>query len=356
MFAFLRVIVFYLGFAALLVWGMFALGWADALELPGFEGTRVPVATVPPVVPVAVSSVPVSNSTRNEAPLKSPPPSEARPAAALPEIKPEPKRVVVDTPPSLPAPQAAVPVAPPSPPVRTEVAITAPAAQPQRVVEPPAVAQPSPPPLKEVKTPEAIVAPVVPPPRQPVVVTPPAPPPARTVDAAPVKPTIAPAPAPTPPPQVRAAAPAEPSVKSWAAGYRIAGFGPDALVDLLGDARRARDDIACVMFRNVVFKSGTTVYQPRARAELELVAKVLAENPGQRVELGSRLGPGRPMSTDAKLRTDRSGLVRDDLIALGVAPSRLAIDTHEAYERVAEDVARVKGGRVQSIGVCVHAS
>lgn len=107
------------------------------------------------------------------------------------------------------------------------------------------------------------------------------------------------------------------------------------------------------MFRNVVFKGGTTIYRPGARADLEQIAKVLRDNPGGRVELGSRLGPGRPMATDAKLRTDRAELVRKTLISLGVAPARLAIDTREAYERVAEDVGRVDGGRIQSMGVCI---
>jgi outer membrane protein OmpA-like peptidoglycan-associated protein len=110
------------------------------------------------------------------------------------------------------------------------------------------------------------------------------------------------------------------------------------------------------MFRNVVFKGGTTVYRPSARADLEQVAKVLNDNPGRRVELGSRLGPGRPMVTDAKLRTDRADVVRNSLISLGVAPARLAIDTGEAYERVAEDVGRINGGRVQSMGVCILTS
>ncbi len=348
MFAFLRVVVFYLGFAALLTWAMFALGWADALELPGFEGTRAPA----PPAPTTVSSVPLPEPAPQ--PAK---PRDVRPAESQvqfkpepkpepkPELKPEPKRVVVDTPPT---------------PVRTEVAVAPPvveaprAPEPLRVAPPPPPLPSPPPPLfKEAKAPEPVAAPVVPQPRPPVVAQPPVQSPPRTVDATPVSP-----PAPPSPPRAPVAAPtsAEPIAKAWAPGHRIAGFGPDALVDLLGETRRARDDVACVMFRNVVFKAGTTVYQPRALAELDLVAKVLIENPGQRVELGSRLGPGRPMATDAKLRTDRSSLVRENLIARGVAPSRLVIDTNEAYERVAEDVGRVNGGRAQSIGVCLHAS
>lgn len=154
---------------------------------------------------------------------------------------------------------------------------------------------------------------------------------------------------------MRAPAPAETTARTWPPGHRIAGFGPDALVDLLEDTRRARDDVACVMFRSITFKAGTTLYQPRARAELELLAKVLREFPDHRVEVGSRLGPGRPMATDPKLRIDRASLVRQNLIELGVTPARLLVDTGEAYERVAEDVGRVNGGRVQSMGVCVHA-
>lgn len=317
MFAFLRVIVFYIGFAALLIWGMFAFGWADALELPGFEGQRVAVTTTP---------------TTARAPEPKAPVSPALPAAAPPEIKPEPKRVMIETPP--PAPRVAEPAAPP--PARTEVAVAAPAPEPPRPVELPKAAPPSPP-----SPPPVVVAPP----------TPPAPP--RTVEAVPVRPP--PPVAPTPPPQVRAAAPAETTTRTWPPGHRIAGFGPDALVDLLEDTRRARDDVACVMFRSITFKAGTTLYQPRARAELELLARVLREFPDHRVEVGSRLGPGRPMATDPKLRIDRASLVRQNLIALGVAPSHLLVDTSEAYERVAEDVGRVNGGRVQSMGVCVHA-
>ena len=353
MFAFLRVIVFYVGFGALLIWGMFAFGWAETLELPGFEGPRVTVATAPPAVRFPQSNVPAT---------------PAQPAAAPPEIMPEPRRVVMETPPP-PAPKVADPVAPP--PARVEVAVAASVPEPPRTVEPPKAAPPAPappsppspppaaaappplPPPRTVDAPPPAAAPPTPPSPPPAAAAPRSPPPPRIVEAAPAKP--APAAVPTWPPQVRAPAPVEAAARPWAPGYRIAGFGPDALVDLLGETRRARDDIACVMFRNIVFKAGTTVYQPRARAELELVARVLMENPGQRVELGSRLGPGRPMATDPKLRTDRASLLRDNLIALGVPAARLAIDTGEAYERVAEDVGRINGGRVQSMGVCVYA-
>jgi hypothetical protein len=340
MFAFLRVVVFYLGFAALLTWGMFALGWADALEMPGFEGTRAPVvttttgATLPSPEPMPKASPSREVSQPGLKPEPQPEPKQ--------EPKPESKRVVVDTPPPSPVP-----------PVRTEVAVARPVVEPQRTQEPPRLAPPpTPPPSlpREAKAPEPVVAPIAPspPPRAPIVTAQPPQSPTRTVDAAPVRPT----PAPAPP---RSPVTTE-TTKVWAPVHRIAGFGANALVEQLANSRRARDDIACVMFRNVVFKAGTTVFQPTARSELEQVAKALNSNLGQRVEVGSRLGPGRPMTSDPKLRIDRAILVRQSLVSLGVAPARLTIDNGEAYERVAEDVGRVNGGRVQSMGVCVHAT
>lgn len=104
----------------------------------------------------------------------------------------------------------------------------------------------------------------------------------------------------------------------------------------------------CVVFRSLVFKAGTTVYAPRTRAELMTLASVLKEVPGHRLEIGSRLGPGRPMASDQQLRAERARLVRDSLIALGVMPERLVLEQADTFERV-DDV-----GRKQSIGLCVH--
>lgn len=368
MLAFLRVVLFYLGFSALLIWGMFALGLADALELPGFEGARAPAGA--PALPGAVRSVPEvsrpetirSETTKSEPLVREPVEVGRQPA---PEPAREAKRVVVDVPP--PAPPVVVPAAPAA---RTEVAAAAPVADAQLPVETPRASlqvqqPPSPPPSPpssrmERKDPDPVarMAPSNPPapPRQsatnaPVVVVPPVAGPPRVVDAAPVGPPLVTAPKTSS--QTRAPAAASPQPGAWAPVHRIAGFGAVGLAELLADKRRARDDIACVMFRNIVFKGGTTIYRPGARADLEQVAKVLNANPGQRVELGSRLGPGRPMSTDAKLRADRAQLVRNTLISLGVAPARLAIDTREAYESVAEDVGRIDGGRIQSMGICI---
>jgi outer membrane protein OmpA-like peptidoglycan-associated protein len=135
---------------------------------------------------------------------------------------------------------------------------------------------------------------------------------------------------------------------------RIAGFGADALVDQLEETRRAGDDIACVVFRGLVFKAGSTTFTPRALQELDTVARALLTVPEKRVEIGSRLGPGRPMASDARLRLDRARLVRERLISRGVAPGRLLIDEGEGYERVADDLTRAGGTRVQSMGLCVH--
>ena len=135
---------------------------------------------------------------------------------------------------------------------------------------------------------------------------------------------------------------------------RIAGFGADALLDQLEETRRAPDDVPCVAFRNLVFKAGTTVFAPRSKTQLELMAKALNTVASHRVEIGSRLGPGRPMASDALLRSERARVIRLGLIGLGVAPDRMLLDPGEAYERVAEDVGRGSAGRAQSIGVCVH--
>lgn len=333
MLAFLRVFVFYVGFGALLTWGLFAMGWADALELPGFEGNRTAEAT-PQTVPIA--QVQPKSSLPRETKRSEP---EARRIELTTPKMVEPKAVVV-TPASPPAPKAVEqpplvvaglpppPMAAPEPPRR----------QPEAL--PPAA--PGPAAMIETRPTEPVrVAPLPPPP-------PALPPPARKVENAPA---LAPPPPPNPP---AARAPAASTAARWAPVHRLSGFGADGLADALDDVRRAGDDIRCVAFRDVVFKAGSRSLAPKTNGQLALAAEMIGTGAGQRIEIGSKLGPGRPMASDAKLRTDRAVIVRDQLIALGVRPERLMIDVSESYERVAADVSRANGARAQSIGLCVH--
>lgn len=108
------------------------------------------------------------------------------------------------------------------------------------------------------------------------------------------------------------------------------------------------------MFRDLTFKAGTTTFGPRALAQIGLIAEALNAVPGHRIEIGSKLGPGRLMASDARLRAGRATRVHDRLVALGIAPGRLMIDRAEAYESVAADVSRAAGSRAQSMGLCVH--
>ena len=149
--------------------------------------------------------------------------------------------------------------------------------------------------------------------------------------------------------------PQAPSTSRWAPVRRVAGFGIDALADNLDEVRRGSGDVPCVVLQNVAFKAGTAALTPRSRTELELIAKVLNAQSDHRIEIGSRLGPGTPMPTDAKLRADRVRIVRDSLITMGVPPERLLVETSGTYERVTDDVAKLGPGRRQSIGMCVHA-
>lgn len=335
MFAFLRVVVFYAGFAAFLTWAIFAMGWADALELPGFEGgAQAPTATAPSVTPVVV-----------------PPPDPQAKLSQPREIRlpaPEPRREVVVAP----------PVPPPQPPP-IEVA-KAPVA-----VDPPRPAQPLPPPVpqREVRVPDPAPAPVLPPPQPvaPPVVSRPEPVPLPKASVAAPQPRVAEAAPIAPPPAqpVRPPVAREPAARPAVQPVvdmqrRIAGFGADDFLDQLEETRRARDDAPCVMFRGVQFRAGSTVFAPGARTELDTIARVLREFPARRIEVGSKLGPGRPMASDAALRVDRAMLVRQTLISLGIDGERLTVDTAEAYERVADDVSRARGARVQSIGLCIH--
>ncbi len=139
----------------------------------------------------------------------------------------------------------------------------------------------------------------------------------------------------------------------WEPQRRVAGFGVDDLASVLDDTRRGGDDIACVMLRKVVFKAGSRVLLASARTELELAAQVLATVKSRSIEIGSKLGPGRPMASDAALRIDRATIIRNRLIDLGVPATLLVVDSAEGYERVAADVTRADGSRAQSAGICV---
>lgn len=338
MLSFLRVFVFYVGFAALLTWSLFALGLADALELPGFEGSRTAgIQTDPPgdARPPVIDPIP-----------KLSPPRDARPAG--PErtatVAAPPPAPVVVAPPPPPAASPPTVVKAPEPP-RPVVVDLAPAAPP-RAAPPPAGASmaASPPP-----GPPPAVAPVAAPVPKTV------PPHPRATDATPVVAPVAPPPVAAPPVRAPAPAVAAPVAPGrWAPARRVAGFGPDGLADVLDDVRRSRDDIPCVMMRDVVFRAGSTVLAAGMAPRLALIAEVLSTVKTRRIEIGSKLGPGRPMASDAKLRTDRAAVIRAHLVDLGVAPDRLLIDTGEAYERVAADVSRAEGTRAQSIGLCVH--
>lgn len=382
MLAFLRVFVFYVGFAALLTWGLFALGWADALELPGFEGSRsaggapqTVSASRPDPVPDPVQKT----SQQRQARAPEPEPTRAQPPPEPPSPPPQPKQIVAAAPPP-PAASAPPPVATraPEPPPAVAVVTPEPRIEPQpaapvivpqpRAPEPVApIVAPAPPERREVRAPQPLPAPPPPAPPAAAPVSPPpkaAPPMPRSADVAPTPPAPMPK---TPPPKVEAA-PAPPPVARPAAQpapatararggpvvHRIAGFGPDGLMDQLEAVRRSSDDVACAMFKEVKFRAGMPVLLPRSLNHLDTIAQVLNAVPERRIEIGSKLGPGRPMSTDAKLRTDRANLIRENLIELGVKRERLTIDTGENFERVAWDVSRANGGRVQSIGICVY--
>lgn len=125
-------------------------------------------------------------------------------------------------------------------------------------------------------------------------------------------------------------------------------------MDQLEDTRRPPDDIACVVFRELRFLAGNTVMAPRTRTELQTVAEVLAAVPEPRIEIGSQLGPGRPLSTDPMLRAERVRIIRNELVALGIAPSRLMVDQGEAYERLIGIESRAGIAPPQSIGLCVR--
>ncbi len=359
MLAFLRVVVFYIGLAAFLTWGLFALGWADALEMPGFEGSG----------PVAGGSVVVPGSREASLEPKLSQPRDERSA--------EPARAVVAVAPAPTAPPRRDPLPAPTPepearapgPARTSPELDRSGST--AVVPPPQIKEPAlvaaPPPTPNRPAPAAQRPTVAPAPPAAIKSTAPAPAPLPPVPAKADQPSVRTAPS----PKVRKAAPAvtprpavapsrappaasKPSIRGrWAPQRRVAGIGVDDLASVLDDTRRGGDDIACVMLRKVVFKAGSRVLLPSARTEFELAAQVLATVKSRSIEIGSKLGPGRPMASDAALRIDRATIIRNRLIDLGVPAALLVVDSAEGYERVAADVSRAEGSRAQSMGICV---
>ena len=372
MFAFVRVFVFYVGSAAVLTWGLFALGWADALELEGFSNT--PVVEQPRQQPQPVAVVPVAVAPVADPVPKSALPRETRAPVAEP-VTPAPAPMVQPKTP-VAAPLPPPPLVAPAPPVKV-AAIP----QPERTPEPMRQAdpvRPFPPPVIETRPPPTATAPPVtvsPVTVSPVTVspvpaakfTPPvATPPARQVDLAPsVPPAAAPGPLPVPPAarptpvppaatQAPASAPSRATI--FAPVLRVAGFGHDALVDQLEETRRSRGDVACVVMRELVFKAGTAQLVPKTTGELATVAKVLTLFPERRIEIGSRLGPGRPLASDAKLRADRARIIHASLVSMGVPGDKLVLDPGDAYDRAGDDLTRAGASRMQSIGLCVRDS
>jgi hypothetical protein len=360
MLAFVRVFAFYVAMAALLTWALFALGWNDALEMPGFEGTRTPTPVPKPAVeatPAKVTAVvidvppPVRDAERKPADVaaierpsvKPPEPLPPAPAASAPQISAG--AIGVTPPETRDKAKEAVVAVPAKPPLQAPQ--TSPQIPPVKRVEPAAkaaavVTEPVRPAPQAAVIPAAPPAPVPP----PAVQAPPPPPPAiRKVE-----------PATTPDPQARAPTgqTTRRQFSRWAPQRRIAGFAADDLTRLLADAQKAPDDVPCVAFRDLAFTAGTPKPEQRASRQLALIAKALNGVAGRRIEIGSRLGPGRPMHSDKPLRAERVRVVRDTLIRYGISPDRLLVDHDDAFERVAEDVGRAAGGRVQSIGLCVH--
>lgn len=372
MLAFFRVFTFYLATAVLLSWGLFALGWADALELPGFESAnRTPAANpleeraaIPPAPAAAPTPAPAQQRTAYVPPSEQYRVSEIQqPARPAVQASPQPAPMKPVDLPSLP--KASVTTAEAARPRSLEPSKIEPLSKidpvlPQVKVEPQKSVAAEPPraaPLAPVAMPAPVAAEA-----RPSALPPP---PQKIVEAAPIArppapqmPMAVPPPAPAPPAASRAPSPVpttEASSTRWAPVRRVAGFGIDALADNLDEVRRGSGDVPCVVLPELTFRAGTISMQARTREELELVSKVLNAQTQHRIEIGSRLGPGRPMASDDRLRAERVRLVRESLIALGVAPERLLPESNGTYERVTDDVAKTGVARRQSIGMCVHA-
>lgn len=384
MFAFTRVFGVYILTAALLTWGLFAFGLAEELELPGFEGQKPPNATPviveerpPPPEPKRSQPADMVVEMRKAEPAPAPVP-QPQVIAKVPE--PAPVVIAPPLPPSIakiePAPEAkSRAVERPVP----QVLLEAPTAPPSKAVAaPPIVATPLPPPpapkIAPVEAPRTL-SPAPPASRpDPVVVAPASPPPdgpppkraietppTRMVEAAPVvrppspPPTVQPAPsqpsqrAPAPSPAAAANGPR----RSWEPVRRIAGFGPDSLIDQLEDTRRPADDLPCVAFEGVRFRAGTAQSLRSTQRQIELMATSLDAVPGTRVEIGSRIGTMQMTVANQQLAAQRARFVHDALVRRGIAPERLTMDRSAAYHEMMADVGRVSGSRAPSVGICV---
>lgn len=368
--------------AALLTWLLLALGWSEWFNLPGFEST-----TPTPVVgesrePVAkegrprgseaakqdpsarVARDPARDANHKDTALVSPPQS---PIASEPKVRrsdplPPAPSVVDKEKPLLPGPMAPAPQGAsgrPSTPV-------APRAEPPPIVVKPVEPKPAP-----VAEPPSKPAPKVaePRPTAPPRVAESAPPAPRVaVDTRPAPPVeVKPAPAPKAappvveqkPPMQRAqpVAAAPQRQKAWAPTMRIAGFGPDALADVLDDRRRTGDDVACVVFERLRFRPSTARPLPSAAQEIDLIRKLLVAAPESRVQLGSRIGTSRMTSPNRRLAVDRARYLRNALATRGVSASRISLDTSTGYHSlVGADLASIGASRGPSMGICVAGS
>ena len=137
---------------------------------------------------------------------------------------------------------------------------------------------------------------------------------------------------------------------------RIAGYGADALVDMLDDPRRSVDDQACAVFEKVQFRATTARPLRAAARELDFMARSLEAVPNGRVEIGSRIGTTQMTPANLRLSVERVRFVRDGLVARGIAADRLTLDTAAGYHNLMGDDLGRLGIRVAvapSIGVCV---
>lgn len=415
--AYSKVIIIYLGCAVLLTWMLFAFGFVEMMDMPGFESTKAPsqptIAIQEPVRepqkdqnarrdlpivtaaperlhlpgPVAPTSVqPERVPAPVVVPAPAPAPVAAKPEPVTPQPAPSPPPRQITEPP--PAKSAATPEAAPPPRVETQRPVEiakAPAPAPpapakqlatetqvnketdHKVQPPPNVPQKTAvAPTQPVEQPAPVAPPkqsappktvVVPPP--PPVATPPArestppTPPARASEIAPATPAPTPQ---RPPPVVEATPPRAPpsSSTNWMPARRIAGFGADALVDQLEEKRRPADDLPCVVFDQVKFRASTAQPFNGSAREIALIAETLAAFPSARVEIGSRIGTNRLTQANLNLAVERAAYVRNAIVARGIPSERLIVDTDASYHILIDDLTRIGTARAPSIGVCLQ--
>ncbi len=380
--------------AALLTWILLAMGWTDLFNLPGFESGKPPAIEARDPAP---KTAPVRQPSHIGIAEVSPPaskPENVKPEAARPELlalpgpqMPSAEKVSAAVPAAEPAgtrvaPAQAAPVAAAPEKVAPPVVVTEPAKPNPVPIAAPVVTQrapvevaPSPAVTSSTKPPPAL-APAPAPAVQPAEVAK-SPPAKRVVEMAPVPsvppaprvavdaqppPLVAPQPKSQPQPEQRVAAPAPAPTsgplksQKWVATRRIAGYGPDALLDHLDDPRRSNDDLPCIVFDRVRFKAGTAAPMRAVFAEIDLMAKSLGAVPNGRVEIGSRIGTTRMTLANQRLAAERARFVRDALVARGIPAERLWMDTRAAYHQlIDEDLGRmgIRVARAPSIGVCV---